>query len=154
MARYTGPACRLCRREGTKLFLKGERCFSDKCAVARRGQAPGQHGAGSGRKRVKEYGLQLREKQKAKRYYGILEKQFRDYYEAAAAATLRWQSAAPVRPVRTFLPPSKEDSTMSYTAWVWLRAAVKHVSLFFTDISELTAKRLTFPRSLSAREML
>lgn len=83
MARYTGPACRLCRREGTKLFLKGERCFSDKCAVARRGQAPGQHGAGSGRKRVKEYGLQLREKQKAKRYYGILEKQFKTYFVKA-----------------------------------------------------------------------
>lgn len=83
MARYTGPACRLCRREGTKLFLKGERCFSDKCAFARRGQAPGQHGAGSGRKRVKEYGLQLREKQKAKRYYGILEKQFKTYFVKA-----------------------------------------------------------------------
>ena len=83
MARYPGPACRLCRREGTKLFLKGERCFSDKCAVARRGQAPGQHGAGSGRKRVKEYGLQLREKQKAKRYYGILEKQFKTYFVKA-----------------------------------------------------------------------
>ena len=84
MARYTGPACRLCRREGTKLFLKGERCFSDKCAVARRGQAPGQHGAAGGRKRTKEYGLQLREKQKAKRYYGILEKQFHKYYLKAA----------------------------------------------------------------------
>ena len=83
MARYTGPACRLCRREGTKLFLKGERCFSDKCAVARRGQAPGQHGAAGGRKRTKEYGLQLREKQKAKRYYGILEKQFKTYFVKA-----------------------------------------------------------------------
>ena len=83
MARYTGPACRLCRREGTKLFLKGERCFSDKCAVARRGQAPGQHGVAGGRKRTKEYGLQLREKQKAKRYYGILEKQFKTYFVKA-----------------------------------------------------------------------
>ena len=83
MARYPGPACRLCRREGTKLFLKGERCFSDKCAVARRGQAPGQHGAAGGRKRTKEYGLQLREKQKAKRYYGILEKQFKTYFVKA-----------------------------------------------------------------------
>jgi small subunit ribosomal protein S4 len=73
----------LCRREGTKLFLKGERCFSDKCAVARRGQAPGQHGAAGGRKRTKEYGLQLREKQKAKRYYGILEKQFKTYFVKA-----------------------------------------------------------------------
>ena len=83
MARYTGPSCRLCRREGTKLFLKGERCTSDKCSVARRGQAPGQHGAGNGRRRVKEYSLQLREKQKAKRYYGILEKQFKNYFVKA-----------------------------------------------------------------------
>ncbi len=80
MARYTGPSCRLCRREGCKLYLKGERCMTDKCALARREQAPGQHGAGSGRRRVKEYSLQLREKQKAKRYYGILEKQFENYF--------------------------------------------------------------------------
>ena len=83
MARYTGPSCRLCRREGCKLYLKGERCMSDKCALARREQAPGQHGAGSGRRRVKEYSLQLREKQKAKRYYGILEKQFENYFKKA-----------------------------------------------------------------------
>lgn len=83
MAKYTGPVCRLCRREGTKLFLKGDRCFSDKCSVSRRAQAPGQHGVGTGRKRVKEYGLQLREKQKAKRYYGILEKQFKNYFVKA-----------------------------------------------------------------------
>ncbi len=83
MARYTGPSCRLCRREGCKLYLKGERCLSDKCAISRREQAPGQHGAGSGRRRVKEYSLQLREKQKAKRYYGILEKQFENYFKKA-----------------------------------------------------------------------
>ena len=83
MARYTGPSCRLCRREGCKLYLKGERCTSDKCALSRRAQAPGQHGAGSGRRRVKEYSLQLREKQKAKRYYGILEKQFENYFKKA-----------------------------------------------------------------------
>ena len=83
MARYTGPSCRQCRREGTKLFLKGEKCYSDKCPVTRRTYAPGQHGAGAGRKRVKEYGLQLREKQKAKRYYGILEKQFKNYFVIA-----------------------------------------------------------------------
>lgn len=83
MARYIDATCRQCRREGCKLFLKGERCFSDKCSVTRRNQAPGQHGAGSGRKRVKEYGLQLREKQKAKRYYGILEKQFKNYFVKA-----------------------------------------------------------------------
>ena len=81
MARYTGPACKLCRREGTKLFLKGDRCLSGKCAVEKRPTVPGQHG--SGRKQVKEYGLQLREKQKAKRYYGVLEKQFAGYFEKA-----------------------------------------------------------------------
>ncbi len=83
MARYTGPVCRMCRREGTKLFLKGERCLTDKCPVTRRGTAPGQHGAAQVKK-GKEYYMQLREKQKAKRYYGVLEKQFRSYYDMAA----------------------------------------------------------------------
>jgi small subunit ribosomal protein S4 len=81
MARYTGPSCRLCRREGQKLYLKGERCFTDKCAIGRRGYAPGQHG--QGRKKLSEYGLQLREKQKAKRFYGLLETQFKSYFEKA-----------------------------------------------------------------------
>lgn len=81
MARYTGAVCRLCRREGQKLFLKGERCYTGKCSVARRSYAPGQHG--QGRKKVSEYGLQLRAKQKTKRYYGVLERQFRYYYELA-----------------------------------------------------------------------
>lgn len=81
MARYTGPSCKLCRREGKKLFLKGDRCLSDKCAVARRATVPGQHGAG--RKTIKEYGLQHREKMTARRYYGVQEKQFREYYEKA-----------------------------------------------------------------------
>ena len=81
MARYTGPSCKLCRREGTKLYLKGERCLSDKCAFNRRSSAPGQHGAA--KKKLTEYGMQLREKQKAKRYYGVLEKQFKNYYVKA-----------------------------------------------------------------------
>ena len=81
MARYTGPSCKLCRREGKKLFLKGDRCLTDKCALARRATVPGQHGAG--RKNVKEYGLQLREKQTARRYYGVQENQFMHYYELA-----------------------------------------------------------------------
>ena len=81
MARYTGSVCRLCRREGTKLFLKGDRCLSGKCALEKRPNVPGQHGAG--RKNVKEYGMQLREKQKAKRYYGVLESQFKGYFEKA-----------------------------------------------------------------------
>ena len=82
MARYTGPSCRLCRREGTKLFLKGERCTTGKCALDRRSTAPGQHGAAN--KKMREYGLQMREKQKTRRYYGVLEKQFVNYYEEAA----------------------------------------------------------------------
>ncbi len=81
MARYTGSVCKLCRREGEKLFLKGERCYSDKCSVSRRNYVPGQHG--KGRKKTSEYGLQLRMKQKARRYYGILEGQFRHYFEMA-----------------------------------------------------------------------
>ena len=81
MARYTGPACKLCRREGTKLFLKGDRCTSGKCALDRRSTAPGQHGAAN--KKQREYGMQLREKQKAKRYYGVLEKQFKNYFVEA-----------------------------------------------------------------------
>ncbi len=81
MARYTGPSCKLCRREGTKLFLKGERCTSGKCAFEHRSTAPGQHGAA--RKKIEKYGMQLREKQKTRRYYGVLETQFRNYYEKA-----------------------------------------------------------------------
>ena len=83
MARYIGPVCRLCRREGLKLFLKGERCYTEKCAIDRRAYIPGQHGQARHGK-VSEYGKQLREKQKVKRIYGILEKQFRAYYELAA----------------------------------------------------------------------
>ena len=83
MAKYTGPACRQCRREGVKLFAKGERCFTEKCAMNRRTGVPGQHGAA--RKKVSEYGLQLREVQKAKRYYGIPERQFRNYFKMADA---------------------------------------------------------------------
>lgn len=81
MARYTGPSCKLCRREGTKLFLKGDRCTSAKCAIEHRSTAPGQHGAA--RKKVSEYGVHFREKQKARRYYGVLETQFRNYYAEA-----------------------------------------------------------------------
>ena len=81
MARYTGPVCRICRREGTKLYLKGERCTSGKCAFDRRSQVPGQHY--DSRKKVGEYGMHLREKQKVRRYYGLLEKQFKNYFEMA-----------------------------------------------------------------------
>ena len=81
MARYTGSVCRLCRREGIKLFLKGSRCETAKCAIEKRPYPPGQHG--QGRKKFSEYGVQLREKQKVKRIYGLLEKQFRNYFHAA-----------------------------------------------------------------------
>ena len=82
MSRYTGPVCRLCRREGTKLFLKGTRCLTEKCAIERRAYAPGQHGQSTGRRRkASEYSKQLREKQKVKRIYGLSERQFRNVFE-------------------------------------------------------------------------
>jgi len=83
MARYRAANCRLCRREGAKLFLKGRRCFSDKCAFEKRGYAPGQHGHFV-RRKISNYGIQLREKQKVRRTYGVLERQFRGYFEKAA----------------------------------------------------------------------
>jgi small subunit ribosomal protein S4 len=82
MAKYTGPVCRQCRREGMKLYLKGDRCYTEKCAIDRRAYAPGEHGQYN-RRKTSEYGLQLREKQKARRVYGILEKQFRNYFVKA-----------------------------------------------------------------------
>ena len=81
MARYTEAVCRLCRREGMKLYLKGDRCYTDKCAINKRNMAPGQHG--TSRKKLSNYGVQLREKQKVKRHYGVLETQFGNYYEMA-----------------------------------------------------------------------
>jgi len=83
MANYSGPVCRFCRREGAKLYLKGERCYTPKCAIERRAFAPGMHGQARKRK-TSDYGLQLRAKQKARRIYGLLEKQFRNYFKAAA----------------------------------------------------------------------
>lgn len=82
MARYIGPLCRLCRREGEKLFFKGSRCFTDKCSIEKRKYAPGQHGQNKGK--LSDYGLQLREKQKVKRIYGVLERQFRGYFKKAS----------------------------------------------------------------------
>ncbi len=81
MARYTGPVCRLCRREGLKLYLKGDRCYTDKCSIGRRNYAPGQHGQNN--KKLTNYGIQLREKQKVRKYYGVLEGQFAEYYTLA-----------------------------------------------------------------------
>ncbi|MCA9771487.1 MAG: 30S ribosomal protein S4 [Myxococcales bacterium] len=84
MARYTDSVCRICRRENLKLYLKGDRCHSDKCAIERRPYPPGQHG--QGRQKLSDYGMQLREKQKVRKMYGVLEKQFRHYYQKAARA--------------------------------------------------------------------
>ena len=84
MARYTGPVCRLCRREGEKLFLKGKRCFTEKCAIERRAYPPGEHGGGRRRRRQSEYAVQLREKQKVKRIYGVAERQFRNLFARAS----------------------------------------------------------------------
>lgn len=84
MARYTGPVCRLCRREGEKLFLKGKRCLTDKCAIERRAYPPGEHGVGRRRRRHSEYSVQLREKQKVRRIYGVGERQFRTLFQQAA----------------------------------------------------------------------
>ncbi len=81
MARYTGPVCRLCRREGLKLYLKGDRCYTDKCSIGRRNYAPGQHGQNT--KKLSNYGTQLREKQKVRKYYGVLEGQFAEYFNMA-----------------------------------------------------------------------
>lgn len=81
MARHTGPSCKLCRREGEKLFLKGDRCYTEKCAITKRSYSPGQHG--QQRRKMSEYGMQLREKQKARRFYGVFEKQFRNYFKIA-----------------------------------------------------------------------
>ncbi len=86
MARYSGPVCRLCRREGMKLFLKGERCHTEKCAIEKRNFVPGQHGKDAKKAKIVGYGLQLREKQKARRYYRVLEGQFRNLYEKAVKA--------------------------------------------------------------------
>ena len=84
MARYTGPSCKLCRRENMKLYLKGERCYKEKCGLEKKAYAPGQHG--KQQKKISDYGVQLREKQKVKRLYGVLEAQFRRYFEKAAYA--------------------------------------------------------------------
>ncbi len=82
MARYSGPLCKLCRREGEKLFLKGSRCYTEKCSIERRKYAPGEHGQNRGK--LSDYGIQLREKQKVRRIYGVMENQFRNYYEKAS----------------------------------------------------------------------
>jgi ribosomal protein S4 len=127
MARYTGPVCRLCRREGTKLFLKGTKCLSDRCPLEKRNFAPGQHGQ-SRKAKIVGYGLQLREKQKAKRIYFTLETQFRAYYEKA--------NRAPASPATC------SSSSLSAVSTTWLSvsdspsAAVRRARSFATATSK------------------
>lgn len=119
MARYTDAVCKLCRREGKKLFLKGARCYTDKCAVTRRAYAPGQHG--QGRKKTSEYGLQLRAKQMTRRYYGVLESQFHKYYEMATK-----------KPGKTgdellFILESRLDNVVYRLGWASSRAEARQL---------------------------
>jgi len=132
MARYTGPVCRLCRREGTKLFLKGTKCLSDRCPIEKRNFPPGQHGKDR-KAKIVGYGLQLHEKQKAKRMYFTLEGQFREYYE------------------RPIVPPASPANCLSsswsaaLTTWPIASAspsrAVRLARLFATAMSPSTARR-------------
>ena len=125
MARYIGPVCRLCRREGMKLFLKGERCYTEKCAIEKRNVPPGQHGRSRKAKMV-GYGVQLREKQKVKRTYGVLENQFRRYFEAAdrqkgitgetAAAAARAAARQRHLPARASRPRARRRGSSCATA--------------------------------------
>ena len=123
MARYTGAVCRLCRRENKKLFLKGERCYTDKCAVTRRATVPGQHGKARTRK-ASEYGVQLRAKQQARRYYGILESQFSKYFEMAAAS-----------PAKTCCVSARAGLTTWSTVWASPHPARKRASSSVMAIS-------------------
>lgn len=123
MARNLDPKCRQCRREGEKLFLKGEKCFTDKCAIERRSYAPGQHGQKSGQ-RLSDYGVHLREKQKIRRIYGVLEGQFRKVYKKLIAAR--------VLPVKTCYNSWSRAWIRSPIAWVSLRRAPSLDRLFDT----------------------
>ena len=126
MARYTGSVCRLCRREGTKLFLKGDRCYSAKCAISKRPTPPGQHGQARAKK-MSEYGMQLREKQKVRRTYGVLETQFRRTFENADRL--------------------KGITGDNLLIWVWPPPERRPVSSSVTVPSPSTARRSTSPPS-------
>jgi len=119
MARYTGAVCKLCRREGQKLFLKGTRCYTDKCAISRRAYAPGQHG--QGRKKASEYGTQLRAKQMTRRYYGVLEGQFAHYYDLAT----RKQGITGVNLLRIL--ESRLDNIVYRLGWASSRAEARQL---------------------------
>ena len=119
MARYTEAVCKLCRREGQKLFLKGERCYTDKCAINRRAYAPGQHG--QGRKKTSEYGLQLRAKQMTRRFYGVLENQFHHYYEMAT--TMQGKAGDNL----LILLESRLDNVVYRSGWASSRAEARQL---------------------------
>ena len=119
MARYTEAVCKLCRREGQKLFLKGERCYTDKCAINRRAYAPGQHG--QGRKKTSEYGLQLRAKQMTRRFYGVLENQFHHYY--AMATTMQGKAGDNL----LILLESRLDNVVYRCGWASSRAEARQL---------------------------
>ena len=127
MARYTDAVCRLCRREGMKLFLKGTKCFTDKCPIEKRNFAPGQHGKDR-KAKIVGYGLQLREKQKAKRIYFTQEGQFRNYFEKRVARPGRHRRD-------TARNSSSVASTTSSTAWALAFPAARRVSWCATDMS-------------------
>lgn len=135
MARNTGADCRQCRREKCKLFLKGDRCYSEKCALTRRAKIPGVHA--DSRKKTTEYGLQLREKQKTKRIYGLQEKQFHKYYEEAERRR--------ALPVPTCLCCWKKDLTTWCTAWVWAYPAVEGKTIRKPRTHHRQRKRVTIP---------
>lgn len=173
MARYTGAVCKLCRREGKKLFLKGERCTSSKCSLERRSYAPGQHG--QGRKKLTEYGLQLRAKQTARRYYGLSESQFRKYFMMAVrhegvtgdnllricesrldniVYSLGWAtSRAEARQLVThghFLVNGKRVDIPSYLCKAGDVVAIKKASLDSEKFKAILAKTGTIPAWLEA----
>src|SRR6185503_5104468 len=142
MARYIGPVCRLCRREAMKLFLKGERCYTEKCAIEKRNFPPGQHGK-TRKAKLAGYGLQLREKQKVKRIYGVLEDQFRGYFEAA-------ERARGITGV-TLLQLLERRLDTSSTGSGWRRRGRRRGSSSATAIFSSTARRSTSRRSRSRK---
>mgnify|MGYP003694319531 CR=1 FL=1 len=139
MARYIGPVCRLCRREAMKLFLKGERCYTEKCAIEKRNFPPGQHGK-TRKAKLAGYGLQLREKQKVKRIYGVLEDQFRGYFEAA-------ERTRGITGVTLLQLLERRLDNVDLPARAWRRRGRRRGSWCATGTSWSTARRSTSRRT-------
>ena len=167
MARYTDPVCRICRREGTKLFLKGTRCYSKKCAFERRQAPPGQHGIR--RRKVGEYGMQLREKQKIRRVYSVLERQFKGYFEKASATQgvtgenllrmleLRMDNAARIQAANLLRTVGGDRAVLSslslaYRPAAWRRTTftLQADNLWNSNFQEVPAVPAWVSRSISA----